>query len=171
MCAICDRLVGKITHEDIDARIKCLQVVYPHGEDKLPWIVLATSDGTFQIWDFASFTLDDSSPEESNKSVEPMASTVLLTKPRVTCLSVVVASEKDGPGGAKSETAIQKAKKTKKATNKTPAVPAVGIPHVVVELGDEEKPEDEGDTSKKRKSGASSQQKNKNKKKKQKKLR
>ncbi|RMX66371.1 hypothetical protein DD238_003408 [Peronospora effusa] len=161
-------LVGKITHEDIDARIRCLQVVYPHGEDKMPWIVLATSDGTFQIWDFASFALDDSSPEESNKSVEPMASTVLLTKPRVTCLSVVVASEKDG--SAMSEAITQKVKKTKKAEktmDKKPAAPAVGVPHVVVELNDENKPEDEGDTSKKRKSGVSTQQKSKKQNKKQ----
>ncbi|KAG6977061.1 hypothetical protein JG688_00000765 [Phytophthora aleatoria] len=165
-------LVAKVTHKDIDARIRCLQVVYPHGEDKLPWIVLATSDGAFQIWDFASFTLDESSPEESNKSVGPIASTVLLTKPRVTCLSVCVANEKSTEGATKSEDAtskVKKSKKNKKMTARTPAAPAAGVPHVVVELGDgESKAADEDESSKKRKSTDDSQHKNKNKKRKQK---
>lgn len=163
-----------MTHKDIDARIRCLQVVYPHGEDKLPWIVLATSDGVFQIWDFASFTLDASSPEESNKAVEPMASTALLTKPRVTCLSVVVASEKIAAGAAKSEAAIQKVKKTKKAkkaTDKKPAAPSAGVPRVVVEIDGKSNTAGEDDSSKKRKSTDGTQQKNKNKKRKQKKAR
>lgn len=164
-------LVGKVTHKDIDARIRCIQVVYPHGEDKLPWIVLATSDGAFQIWDFASFTLDASSPEEANKSVQPMASTVLLTKPRVTCLSVCVASETVGSSGSKSEPAARKGKKTKKAkqaVDKKPAAPAAGVPHVVVEL-DDGKTEGEDEASKKRKLTDGAQQKSKNKKRKQKK--
>ncbi|KAL3660232.1 hypothetical protein V7S43_014763 [Phytophthora oleae] len=155
-------LVGKVTHKDINARIRCLQVVYPHGDDKLPWIVLATSDGAFQIWDFASFKLNKSTPEESNKAVEPMASTVLLTKPRVTCLSVCIASEPIASGSSKSESTtpkVQKTKKTKK--DKQPAAPAAGVPHVVVELdGDESKDAGE-DPSKKRKSTDSAQQKNK----------
>ncbi|KAG7388880.1 p21-activated protein kinase-interacting protein 1-like protein [Phytophthora pseudosyringae] len=157
-------LVAKATHKDIDARIRCLQVVYPHGDDKLPWIVLATSDGAFQIWDFASFTLDESSPEESNKSVEPMASTVLLTKPRVTCLSVCVASDKIAAGASTSEAGTQKVKKAKKTTEKKSAAPPAGVPHVVVELDDDEsKGEVEVDSSKKRKSTGNAQQKNKNK--------
>ncbi|KAL4157591.1 hypothetical protein PRNP1_006608 [Phytophthora ramorum] len=164
-------LVGKATHKDIDSRIRCLQVVYPHGEDKLPWIVLATSGGAFQIWDFASFTLNASSPEESNKSVEPMASTVLLTKPRVTCLSACVASEKIAAGGDKYEPATLKPKKvikSMKTTDKKPAAPAAGVPHVVVELG-EAKAEGGDDASKKRKSTDGNQQKSKNTRKKQKK--
>ncbi|GMF30645.1 unnamed protein product [Phytophthora lilii] len=159
------KLVGKVTHKDIDTRIRCLQVVYPHGDDKLPWIVLATSDGAFQIWDFASFTLDASSPEESNKSVEPMASTVLLTKPRVTCLSVCVASEKIGSGSSKGEPVSQtKTKKVKKVTEKKPTAPAAGVPHVVVELDDKA----DDDESKKRKAGDDAEQKNKSKNKKRK---
>ncbi|KAE9346720.1 hypothetical protein PF008_g8147 [Phytophthora fragariae] len=164
-------LVGKITHKDINARIRCIQVVYPHGEDKLPWIVLATSDGAFQIWDFASFTLDASSPEEGNKSVEPMASTVLLSKPRVTCLSVCVAGEATGAAGSKSEPAAQKVKKTKakkSASGNQPAAPGAGVPHVVVEM-DDGKAQGEDEASKKRKSTDGAQQKNKNKKRKQKK--
>ncbi|KAG6579959.1 putative p21-activated protein kinase-interacting protein [Phytophthora cinnamomi] len=160
-------LVAKVTHKDIDARIRCIQVVYPHGEDKLPWVVLATSDGAFQIWDFASFTLDAASPEGANKSVEPMASTVLLTKPRVTCLSVCVTSEKT----SKSEPAAEKSKKTKKAkkvVDKKPTAPAAGVPHVVVEL-DDGKTEGEDEASKKRKSTHGAQPKSKNKKRKQKK--
>ncbi|EEY60549.1 p21-activated protein kinase-interacting protein, putative [Phytophthora infestans T30-4] len=166
-------LVGKVTHKDIDARIRCLQVVYPHGEDKLPWIVLATSDGAFQIWDFASFTLDESSPEEANKLVEPIASTVLLTKPRVTCLSVCAANEKAAKEATVSEdttTKIKKTMKSKKVTEKKLSAPAAGIPHVVVELdAGESKAEDEGESSTKRKSTGETQRKNKNKKRKHKK--
>ncbi|GMF43069.1 unnamed protein product [Phytophthora fragariaefolia] len=161
-------LVAKVTHKDIDARIRCIQVVYPHGDDKLPWIVLATSDGAFQIWDFAAFTLDASSPDGANKSVEPMASTVLLTKPRVTCLSVCIASDKIANKSAPATQTIKKAKKTKKPTDNTPAAPAAGVPRVVVEL-DGGKAEGEDEASKKRKLTEGTQQKSKNKKRKQKK--
>ena len=139
MYCVC-RLVGKVTHKDLDARIRCLQVVYPHGENELPWIVLATSEGTFQIWDLASFVLDDSSPEESNKSVEPLASSTLLTKPRVTCLSAVVASDESSDEAAASEATLKPIKKTKKAKtaiDKEPSAPAAGVPHVVVEIDGE----------------------------------
>ncbi|CAI5724258.1 unnamed protein product [Hyaloperonospora brassicae] len=161
-------LVGKVTHKDIDARIRCLQVVYPHGEHELPWIVLATSEGTFQIWDFASFVLDDSSPEESNKSVEPLASTTLLTKPRVTCLSAVVASEKSSDEAAASDATLKpikktkKTKKTKTTIDKEPSGPAAGVPHVVVEI------DGEVSASKKRTKAADTQKRN-NKKKRQRK--
>ncbi|KAF1793708.1 WD40 repeat, conserved site [Phytophthora cactorum] len=114
---------------------------------------------------FRFFTLDESSPEESNKSVGPIASTVLLTKPRVTCLSVCVANEKSTEGATKSEDAtskVKKSKKNKKMTARTPAAPAAGVPHVVVELGDgESKAADEDESSKKRKSTDDSQHKNK----------
>uniref|UniRef100_M4BE08 Uncharacterized protein n=1 Tax=Hyaloperonospora arabidopsidis (strain Emoy2) TaxID=559515 RepID=M4BE08_HYAAE len=155
-------LVGKVTHKDIDARIRCLQVVYPHGEDKLPWVVLATSEGTLQIWNFASFALDESSPEESNKSVEPLASTTLLTKPRVTCLSAVVASEKSGDQEAEHEAAFttsKRVKRTKNALDKKPPAPAAGVPHVVVEIGEE------ASASKKRTKAASTPKRNSKKKK------
>jgi len=141
-----------------------MQVVYPHGEDALPWIVLATSDGAFQIWDFASFTLDAEAPEESNKSVEPMASTVLLTKPRVTCLSVCVATDKIGNTSDPAAQKVKKAKKAKRADGKKAAAPAAGVPHVVVELDDAETKAD--DASKKRKSSDDAKQTSKNKKKK-----
>ena len=156
------RLVGKVTHKDIDARIRCLQVVYPHGEDKLPWVVLATSEGTLQIWNFASFALDESSPEESNKSVEPLASTTLLTKPRATCLSAVVASEKSGDQEAEHEAAFttsKRVKRTKNALDKKPPAPAAGVPHVVVEIGEE------ASASKKRTKAASTPKRNSKKKK------
>ncbi|CAH0482019.1 unnamed protein product [Peronospora belbahrii] len=157
-------LVGKVTHKDIGARIRCLQIVYPHGEKKLPWIVLATSDGTFQIWDFASFALDDLSPEKLSKSLEPLASTVLLTKPRVTCLSVVVAREKDDFINCNSEVTIQKAKTKKKAVKEMDKISlalAAGVPHVVVETGDENKFMSEDDLLEKRKLSHGKQQKSK----------
>ncbi|RLN97327.1 hypothetical protein BBJ28_00003422 [Nothophytophthora sp. Chile5] len=168
------RLVGKVGHKDITSRIRCMQIVYPHGEDELPWIVLATSDGAFQVWDFASFTLDEAAPEEANKSVEPMASTVLLTKPRVTCLSACVASDKLQAADDKKGTASLKTKKSKKAAGKK-AASSVGAPHVVIELDGEVEGKEQADedaTSKKRKaaenSNATKSQK-KNKKRKQKK--
>ncbi|RLN50256.1 hypothetical protein BBJ28_00003755 [Nothophytophthora sp. Chile5] len=150
------------------------EVVYPHGEDELPWIVLATSDGAFQVWDFASFTLDDAAPEEANTAVEPMASTVLLTKPRVTCLSACVASDKLEAADDKKDAAILKSKKSKKVAGKK-AASSVGAPRVVVELDGEVEGKEQADedaTSKKRKaaenSNATKNQK-KNKKRKQKK--
>lgn len=133
-----------MTHKDINARIRCMQVVYPHGEDELPWIVLATSDGAFQIWDFASFALDAEAPEEANKAVEPIASTVLLTKPRVTCLSVCIATEKIASATADKEQS-HKAKKVKKPAK--PAAPT-NAPRVVVEFDEAEA---KSDASKKRK--------------------
>ncbi|KAL7681232.1 putative WD40/YVTN repeat-like-containing domain superfamily, WD40-repeat-containing [Plasmopara halstedii] len=143
-------LVGKVSHNDIDARIRCLQAVYPFGEDELPWIVLATSNGAFQIWDFASFTLDESSPEESNKSVQPIASTVLLTKPRVTCLSVCIASDKRAEETTKSNGDATKTKQVNQIIDKKP-VAAPGVPHVVVELDDNDNQVAEDGELKKRK--------------------
>ncbi|TDH70474.1 hypothetical protein CCR75_000353 [Bremia lactucae] len=146
-------LMAKVSHEDIDARIRCLQVVYPHGKDELPWIVLATSSGAFQIWDFASITLDESLPEESNKSVKPIASTILLTKPRVTCLSACVASEQHVEEGDKGDTALVESKKAKKKIlQKTPVPPSFNTPHVIVELNDDNSnATDEDNRNKKRK--------------------
>ncbi|KAI9913623.1 hypothetical protein PsorP6_005868 [Peronosclerospora sorghi] len=156
-------LVGKITSSDIDARIRCLEVVYPHGEDKLPWIVLATSNGTFQIWDFASFVLDESSPEESNKPVEPIASIGLLTKPRVTCLSAAIGSNSTCADD-EDEILNQNIKKPRKVKKATGTARAAGVPHVVVEMDGESDSTARDDTPKKRKPGARKQQQSRHKK-------
>lgn len=131
-------LVAKVTHEDLTARIRCMQVLYVNGEDALPWIVLATSNGTVQIWDLATFKFDALAPEEANAEVVPVTSTTLMSQPRLTCLTACLSDE-----GVEMPDAPKKEKKAKKASGVKAAVAskaaAAAAPRVVVEL-DEDKP-------------------------------
>lgn len=134
-------LVAKVTHPDITARIRCMQVLYVNGEDKLPWIVIATSNGTVQVWNLAAFKFDALAPEEANVGVAPVTSTTLLSKPRLTCLSACIANE------GVTVPAEKKAKKVKKAASaaaagaksasKATAAAAAAAPRVVVELDED----------------------------------
>lgn len=131
-------LVAKVTHADLTARIRCMQVLYVNGEDALPWIVLATSNGTVQIWDLASFKFDPLAPEEANAEVVPVTSTALLSKPRLTCLTACLSDE-----GVEMPDAQKKVKKAKKpAAAGVKAVvaskaAAAAAPRVVVELDED----------------------------------
>uniref|UniRef100_K3X853 Anaphase-promoting complex subunit 4 WD40 domain-containing protein n=1 Tax=Globisporangium ultimum (strain ATCC 200006 / CBS 805.95 / DAOM BR144) TaxID=431595 RepID=K3X853_GLOUD len=148
-------LVAKVTHPEITARIRCMQVLYVNGEDQLPWIVIATSNGAVQIWDLATLKFDALAPEESNKSVVPVASTLLLSKPRLTCLTACLADEDIAMPAPKKEKKIAKKAATKPATTKAEMAAA---PRVVVEL-DDEKP----DTKQQKKAPDTKQQQQKRK--------
>ncbi|DAZ93717.1 TPA: hypothetical protein N0F65_009643 [Lagenidium giganteum] len=131
-------LVAKVTHADITARIRSIEVVYPRGKKSLPFIVLATSNGTVQIWDLAELTFDDSAPVEANASAMPVATTMLLSKARLTCLSVCM-SNAIGEEAVEEETAAEqpKPKKKKKAAKPASAAATAAAPRVVVELDDD----------------------------------
>lgn len=152
------RLVVKFTHPDITSRIRCMQVVYAQGEDQMPYIILATSDGTVQIWDLAAFALGDDAAADANADVEPVSSTTLISKPRITCLTACLSSSVEGEEEAKT----QQDKPVKKAKKKSAAKPSDAVnaaaPRVVVELGNEvaskKKKQNQSDSkSNKRKAG------------------
>ncbi|KAJ0408932.1 hypothetical protein P43SY_002811 [Pythium insidiosum] len=130
-------LVAKITHPELTSRIRCMQVVYPHGEDVLPWIVVATTSGTVQVWDMADIKLDALAPEEANADVSPVVSTTLLSKPRLTCLSACLVSSDASAGATAEAKKVKKVKKTATTTKTTSAENSVA-PRVVVEMDDDE---------------------------------
>lgn len=128
-------LVAKVTHADLTARIRCMQVLYVNGENALPWIVLATSNGTVQIWDLAAFKFDALAPEEANAEVVPVTSTTLLSKPRLTCLTACLSNE--GVEVPDAQKKVKKAKKPSSASVKATVASkaaAAAAPRVVVEL-------------------------------------
>lgn len=139
------RLVAKVTHVDITARIKSMQVVYAQGEDKLPWVVVATSNGTVQVWDLATFTLDPLAPEEANAATAPVASTTLMSKPRVTCLSACLATEPEADASSGKAAASNTKPKASRKKSKPIASATGSAPHVVVEMdgGDDEEEQEE----------------------------
>jgi protein MAK11 len=130
------RLVAKIAHEAITTRIRHIEVVYPHGDDKLPWVVVATSNGVVQVYDLADVKLDPLAPEEANEGVTPVASTMILSKPRLTSLSVCVVPA-DGMVEEKPVKKAKKVKKTDASTKPVSAAAAAAAPRVVVEMADE----------------------------------
>jgi hypothetical protein len=137
------QLVAKVTHKDLDMRIRCLQIVQVEKDTKkLPLVVVATSNGVVQVWDLEDLKLDALAPEESNANVQPMASTKLLSKARLTCLSVCVASapveERIKPQKHQEEEDAEfeeKLKEKKSKKQKAENIPVVA-PRVVVELGE-----------------------------------
>lgn len=158
------RLVAKVTHKDLTARIRSMQVVYANGEDVLPWIVLATSTGTVQVWDLASFHLDSLAPEESNASTEPVATTTIISKPRITCLTACIASETVAPTGSADDQQAKQQVRKKGKSKKSSGSSSASAPRVVVELDTEAGQEDAGEatstseSSKKRKTNGNQQQ-------------
>lgn len=150
------RLVVKFTHPDITSRIRCMQVVYAQGEDQMPWIVLATSDGTVQIWDLAAFALGDDAAVDANADVEPVSSTTLISKPRITCLTACLSSSVEDKDEAKTQD--KPVKKVKKKSGAKPSVAASATaPRVIVELGDETATKKKGSDIKSNKRKASKQ--------------
>lgn len=149
------RLVVKFTHPDITSRIRCMQVVYAQGEDQMPYVVLATSDGTVQIWDLAAFALGDDAAADANADVEPVSSTTLISKPRITCLTACLSSSVEGEEEAKTQDKPAKKAKKKSAVKPSDAANAAA-PRVVVELGNEAaapKKKESDSKSSKRKAG------------------
>lgn len=127
-------LVAKVTHADLTARIRCMQVLYVHGANALPWVVIATSNGTVQIWDLAAFKLDALAPEEANAHVVPVTSTVLMSKPRLTCLTACLSDE--GVAMPVEKKAKKSSASKKPSTVATTKAASAAAPRVVVELDD-----------------------------------
>lgn len=133
-------LVAKVQHKDLTSRIRCMQVVYVNGQDELPWIIIASSNGTVQVWDVSSFVMDADAPEESNSSVTPLVSHVLLSKPRVTCLSACLLTSEESDSKVEETLKKPKIKKVKKTLGESKPSTASVAPRVIIEMNDESQP-------------------------------
>ncbi|CCI46437.1 unnamed protein product [Albugo candida] len=134
-------LLAKVTHPDLTARIRCIDVIDQEVSSDLPIIVLATSNGTVQIWDLNDLQLDSDSPFELNESVQPSATTKILNAPRITCLTACASSQNDTADQPEnSEMTSQSAEppiETIRPVSETPS----NAPRVVIEMDDNVEPD------------------------------
>ncbi|RHY34262.1 hypothetical protein DYB32_001065 [Aphanomyces invadans] len=125
------KLLAKISHPDITARIRSLQVVEKEDANEMPYIVLVSTNGVVQVYDLAHFSLENTS-FDTNNAVEPVASTKVFGTALVTCLSAcrmnVVTTAND------SKPAKPKTKKPKQVLGSSePVKSVVPAPKIVVE--------------------------------------
>ncbi|ETW08408.1 hypothetical protein H310_00993 [Aphanomyces invadans] len=125
------QLLAKISHPDITARIRSLQVVEKEDANEMPYIVLVSTNGVVQVYDLAHFSLENTS-FDTNNAVEPVASTKVFGTALVTCLSAcrmnVVTTAND------SKPTKPKTKKPKQVLGSSePVKSVVPAPKIVVE--------------------------------------
>ncbi|RHY22759.1 hypothetical protein DYB25_006367 [Aphanomyces astaci] len=129
-----NRLLAKISHPDITARIRSLQVVAKVDANELPYVVLVSTNGVVQVYDLAQFSLSDSA-FEANNAVEPVASARVFGTALVTCLSACrlnVDAVDDKPTGAKKpKQAKAAAVEPKKTATAVLAAPTIVVEHEV----------------------------------------
>ncbi|RHY84348.1 hypothetical protein DYB37_010172 [Aphanomyces astaci] len=121
-------LLAKISHPDITARIRSLQVVAKVDASELPYVVLVSTNGVVQVYDLAQFSLSDSA-FEANNAVEPVASARVFGTALVTCLSACRLNVHDKPTGAKKP----KQPKAAAVEPKKTATAVLAAPTIVVE--------------------------------------
>ncbi|ETV89641.1 hypothetical protein, variant 2 [Aphanomyces astaci] len=128
------QLLAKISHPDITARIRSLQVVAKVDASELPYVVLVSTNGVVQVYDLAQFSLSDSALE-ANNAVEPVASARVFGTALVTCLSACrlnVDVVDDKPTGAKKpKQAKSAAVEPKKTATAVLAAPTIVVEHEV----------------------------------------
>ncbi|KAF0686489.1 Aste57867_21676 [Aphanomyces stellatus] len=125
------QLLAKITHADITARIRCMQVV-AKADGELPLVVLASTNGMVHVYDLAQFSLDEGALDANNE-VQPVATAKLFGTALVTCLSacrmdVETAVADEGKKKAKKES---KPKTDLVAAKKNVIKPTVVVEHEV----------------------------------------
>nr|CCA20016.1 p21activated protein kinaseinteracting protein putat [Albugo laibachii Nc14] len=130
-------LLAKVTHADLTARIRCIDVIIENESSELPTIVLATSNGTVQIWDLNDLQLDSEFPLESNEAAQPAATTMILNAPRITCLTACVSLQNDTADQQENPDLALQSVETPTQITQPVSKKASNAPRVVIEMDDE----------------------------------